>query len=750
MKEFIKSSYRNVLTILAILGIGSIALSYLLKTSLVIFSITSLVGAIGTYAFARSEMEESEVGKNFMLLVASLFSGVFGIVHQVIYSSVYKGIMKLASTDMSGLGGMYENMAGTAFFLSAILNIFVVFAVVIYARDESRKETLLSLKDMSIDKLKGSSDEEASTEVPDIVLCKDADTGKNVIWPHHDRYVHALILGPTGSGKTSQSIIPMIYQDMQKDNIGITVLEPKGDLAEKVWAMAKYFDKPIIYFNPMLKNCPYFNPLFGKEEDVIENMTTSFKMLAPDSSQFFLDQNENLLRNALKVLKRLEKTNPSKYAANFITLSRFVQDINGEGRQMVIEFSRIVCEEEIMKENADIAAYFLNDYFTGASGSSGRGTKTYEHTSGVRTQIQKLISNKYLRKVLNPPPMVNDIDFEEHLAKGGVIAMATAQGDLRELGKTLGLFLILQFQAGVFRRPAPEKSRMPHMFYIDEFQEFANPSMGILLTQGRSYRVGCHLATQAREQIALGPDGRSFLSLVSANARSVIVYPGIESNDAEYFSRQFGEIEEEVEKEVRTKKPFDPFKGSFSYDRDVTIRTEKLKKTRFSPSDIRFRPFKEITYCIVSKNTLQPPGVGKIEFIPKDVNDELDDMIEKFREENMLGPGSSNSLNVNNNSFVNTVENNKSMYYDNNDTEMSKNVINTDITSNTNMDIGIDIDIDDIFSNNSIEGIENTIYDLEEDKFESPKNEPSGPPVEESIVFDDEDIQFNSGIDFLG
>lgn len=258
--------------------------------------------------------------------------------------------------------------------------------------------------------------------------------------------------------------------------------------------------------------------------------------------------------------------------------------------------------------------------------------------------------------------------------------------------------------------------------------------------------MGCHLATQAREQIALGPDGRSFLSLVSANARSVIVYPGIESNDAEYFSRQFGEIEEEVDKEVRTKKPFDPFKGSFSFDRDVTIRTEKLKKTRFSPSDIRFRPFKEITYCIVSKNTLQPPGVGKIEFIPSDVNDKLDDMIEKFRQENMLGPGSSNSSNVNNNSFVNTVENNEPMYYHNNDIEMSKNVINTDINSNTDMDIGFDID--DIFSSSSIKGIEDVIEDVEEDMVESPKGNSN--PVEESIVFDDEDIQFNSGIDFLG
>ena len=419
---------------------------------------------------------------------------------------------------------------------------------------------------------------------------------------------------------------------MQRKNIGITVLEPKSDLAEKVWAMAKYYNKPVLYFNPVLDTCPYFNPLHGREEDVVENLTTTFKMLSPDSSQFFQDQNENLLRNALKVLKRLEVAYPTKYNATLIALSRLIQNINDEGRRMVIEFSRLSGTEELVKENADIAAWFLNDYFTGAAGGKG-GTKTYEHCSGIRTQVSKLISNKYLRKVLNPPIGMNDIDFEKHLAEGGVIALTTAQGDLRDLGKTLGLFLILQFQAAVFRRPLPESSRMPHMFFVDEFQEFSNPSFGILLTQGRSYRVGCHLATQARDQIALGRDGKSFLSLVSANARNLVIYPGIEAGDAEYYSRQFGEVEKESTREVETVKPFDPFRGNMSFSRDVTRRVEKVTKTRFSPSDIRFKPFKEITYCIVKNNTLQPPGVGKIEFIPREINDKLDQMLDDFRNE---------------------------------------------------------------------------------------------------------------------
>ena len=141
----------------------------------------------------------------------------------------------------------------------------------------------------------------------DVKLCEDLETGSPVIIPYKDRFLHMLILGPTGSGKTSQSIIPMLNQDVQNLEAGVTVIEPKGDLAEKIYAMSQYYGRPAVYFNPILDACPTFNPLYGKEEDVIENVVTTFNMLDPDSPQYFKDMNEQLLRNALKVLKRFKE-----------------------------------------------------------------------------------------------------------------------------------------------------------------------------------------------------------------------------------------------------------------------------------------------------------------------------------------------------------------------------------------------------------------------------------------------------------
>ena len=460
---------------------------------------------------------------------------------------------------------------------------------------------------------------------------KNIDNKKPVIVPLKDRYLHMLVLGPTGSGKTSQTIIPMINRDMQVPEIGITVIEPKGDLAEKIWAMAKHYGREVQYFNPILPDCPYFNPLYGDEGDVIENMAMTFKMLNPDSPQFFLDMNENLVRKSLKVLKRLYGND-----ATMLQLDSLIHNTGGAGEKMILEFSRISSPNEtIQKENSDIALWFMQDYFTGAKGAR-TATKTYEHCSGIRSQVAKLTSNEYLRKVLNPPPgRGSDVDFDAALENGTVITIATAQGKLRELGRFLGFFIILQLQSAVFRRPGNEFTRKGNMLYIDEFQVYANPGFEDMLTQGRSYRVASHLATQSRALIGRGgQSGKDFLEVVSTNCRNVVVYPGGSQADDQYFEKYFGEIEEtRVDKGISRKK--------FSFFHDGGAKTESLRevterKSRFSATEIHFRPFGQITYALMKNNSVQAPGVSEIEYIPRELNELLDNMVAEYNEAQLV------------------------------------------------------------------------------------------------------------------
>lgn len=458
----------------------------------------------------------------------------------------------------------------------------------------------------------------------DIVLCKNVDTGQDVIIPSKDRFLHMLILGPTGSGKTSQIILPMLNQDLQNHDIGVTVIEPKGDLAEKAYAMAQYYGRPAVYFNPIAESCPCFNPLYGKEEDIIENMVTAFNMLNPDSQQYFKDMNEQLLRNALKVLKRLKGNE-----ATLIDLSRLISNAMGEGRKLVMEFTKKSTSdkrltESMKKENDDVANYFLGDYFNEKS-------KSYENTSGVRSQISKIVSNKFLRRVLNPDHGKNDVDFDKHLEAGTVICISTAQGKLQDLGKYLGFFIILNFQSSVFKRPGRENDRRHHMLYIDEFQTYANPGFANMLTQGRSYRVASHLATQNRALIGMGSgkDGDDFIELVSTNARNTVLFPGGNYMDAKYYSDQFGEIMQRDYQIGVSKTKFNPLYFEAGKAPTESSRMSEKLAARYTPTDIILKKKKEITYSIIVDGVLRPAGVGKVEYIDKDLNERLDKMIEE-------------------------------------------------------------------------------------------------------------------------
>lgn len=521
--------------------------------------------------------------------------------------------------------------------LSPLMVVICIIVFITLYRSDSAKEKIERIKEMI---KTGSLPDQKPGRNGDVVLCIEKETGRPEIWPYKDRFLHMLILGPTGSGKTSQTILPLLNQDMQNREAGITVLEPKGDLAQKAAMMAQYYSREFIYFDPSFKNCPHFNPLFGKESDVVENMATTFRMLNPDSPQFFLDLNEQLMRNAVKVLKRLDKAEGVDGRwATFIRLSQLLQNSAGQGRKMVVAFSTIRTDtQEEAKENADIASWFLNDYFAERS-------KVYENTSGVRSQVAKLVSNEHLRNVLNPDfdkGERNQLDFDKHLAEGGVLCICTAQGTLRDLGKYLGYFIILQLQSAVFRRPGNENTRRAHFLYIDEFQTYSNPGFSDMLTQGRSYRVACHLATQARAQMAMGGgrDGRNFVQLVSTNARNIVLYPGCSNDDAEYYSKQFGEYEKVEIQKGESHKKFNLLTGGMDKlgHPTETIRESKKMTAIFSPSDLIYRPFGEIVYCLIKNNSIQTPKVGLISYIPADMNQKLDEMIEVFDAENKKDP----------------------------------------------------------------------------------------------------------------
>ena len=441
-----------------------------------------------------------------------------------------------------------------------------------------------------------------SPERGDVFLCRDIKTGENVHIKAKDRFLHMLILGPTGSGKSSLVLLPLIKQDIENPEVGVTIIDPKGDLAEMVVALCELSGRKALYFNPALKTCPKFNPLEGKEDEVVENMVLVFRMLLAESPDFFKDTVEKLLRVSLKLLKRV-KTNPT-----LIDLENLLSDNNGIGMQYVTnlqEKNKSIENKALYHENANIIQFMVTEYFD-------RKGEVYMQTSSLRTQISRLNDNKHLRNVLNPPNGKSEIDFAKALENGQIIAITTAQGVLNQtLSRLLGLFLIINFQSVVIKRSGDEHTRRPHFLYIDEFQEYANPSFSVLLTQGRSYRVGSVLATQNRQLIA--GDGKSegliFLDLVSANARNIVLLPDLPYMDADYYSKNFGT--RKIKKYSHSKSSDKRSYTYSSHSKSFSIEEQPI----LTATEISQQPFGTFTYKLVENASSRRASQGKAKFV---------------------------------------------------------------------------------------------------------------------------------------
>jgi hypothetical protein len=415
---------------------------------------------------------------------------------------------------------------------------------------------------------------------------------------------------------------------------GVTVIEPKGDLAEKVYAMGKLANREVLYFNPVAPDCPSFNPLDGDETEVSETLATVFEMLTPDSKQYYKDLSNDLIKKSIMVLKRIEfaytdpDTGISSKPATLIRLSDLIQNTDGSARRILNELSEIPCfSKSEQKQNQDTIAWFLGEYY------KERNDVIYQNTSGVRTQVSNLIQNKYLRKILNPENGKSDINFDKHLEEGGLLAITTAQGELRGLSSYLGYFIIFTLQSSIFRRPGNEWTRKPNFMYVDECQKYLTTGFCDILTQGRSYRVSAILATQSREMLGMnaGNNAKGFLATISANCRNVILFPGIASEDAEYYSKSFGDI---IKQDVRTSESAQKFSLGAGY-RPPTESVSKADKreAEYSSSDLMYKAFNSITYRIIKEKTVQRARTGTVNWIDKATDNKINKIVKKYTEE---------------------------------------------------------------------------------------------------------------------
>lgn len=350
-------------------------------------------------------------------------------------------------------------------------------------------------------------------------------TNNPIILGGSDPFTHMLCVGPTRCGKTSTILLPMIYQLLvQKKRgkaLGLSVIEPKGDLAWEVKEFCDAMDIPYVYLDPDSPDTDYFNVMEGDEDSVVEATVAVLQSMFGKQEAFFATIQELSTRNVTRLLKQLK--------GDDLTLLDVLSTLRDENllKQHLEDLREKV-------GNTDLISFFDNELL-GALADQYR-----KLVVGLRAQLENMTSNTKLRRIIGQKSSIN---LDKHLNEGGVLIVNTALGTLKKAGDAFGMFVNMHLQSATFRRPGTEKTRIPHYMIIDEYSRYINPDVEMFLSVAASYRVAGIFAIQSLGQLEIesgkiGP--KAMKQAIMTSCRNKIAFCGLSATDAKEFADEFG------------------------------------------------------------------------------------------------------------------------------------------------------------------------------------------------------------------
>lgn len=499
---------------------------------------------------------------------------------------------------------------------------------------------------------------------PDVELGKNIHTEEMVTIPGFDRSLNSLIVGGIGTGKTAALALPMINQDLhhmtnfindfptlsKRDDYltkdvagrhlnGITVIEPSNDLCMKTLQLVKAHgipDEAITYINPLDPNTPSINPMRGPVDKVAEVFAQIIAGLnnSGASGNFFFEQAQ---RNHLKQHIYLLKLHDPDLQPTFGTLIDMYNSPN------MVHKMHVALKETLPKNIDDIEDRQERNYWKIIQGidewfdltilpkkeRSGNGEQQVfdpntgaaqffdaksEHVQGLRNILNDIGSNPYIRNVLFGE---SEFDFDEHFAKGGVLLVNTAKGQLVDLARVLGKLVLMNLQNATFRRPN-DVSPFHHIM-VDEAPDYFYDAFREFPVQSRKYKVIITVIMQTIAQMA-DEYGENYMTTLIAGMRNRMVYGDVPAMDANYFSDLFGE--KQVFDEGQTEMSVSPLqdnpqtRGGSSY--------AKVKEPAMTPAEIMFQDAFHCAVKIVEHNKPLPVQQIEANFLPAEAFIEAD------------------------------------------------------------------------------------------------------------------------------
>lgn len=324
-----------------------------------------------------------------------------------------------------------------------------------------------------------------------------------------DRLFHTYAIGKTGTGKTTL-LETIALQDMMSGR-GVTVIDPHGDLAERLVAqIPPWRERDLIYLNAPDLSQPYgYNPLRRVQTDRIplaaSGLMEAFKKLWDEAWGVRM---EHVLRNTLYALIEFGD-------ATLPDILRMLTDTTF--RKQVL--ARV--------KNDQVKAFWTKEF------PKYNPRYQQESIAPIQNKVGAFLADPRLYRMFTSPQV--DIHFRKIMDEGKILIVNLAKGRLGEdSANLLGALLVTTLGLAAFSRAdVEEDKRSDYHVFIDEFQSFTTLSVANMVSELRKFHVGLVLAHQHLYQ--LEPEVRH---AVLGNVGTMISFR-LGPEDARIFAREF-------------------------------------------------------------------------------------------------------------------------------------------------------------------------------------------------------------------
>jgi hypothetical protein len=342
-------------------------------------------------------------------------------------------------------------------------------------------------------------------------------TNRQVYLAAEDRLRHLYLIGQTGTGK-SVLLKNIIKQDILSGN-GVCFIDPHGNDVQDILASIPperiadviYFD-PAHIERPMGLNMLEFDAAHPEQASlVVDELLGIFKKLFGAIPESMGPAFEQYFRNAaLLVMSDPDSGN------TLLDISRVFSDEPFRKAKLV------ACKNPIVKK-------FWQEIAEQATGDQG----LQNYAPYVTSKFDSFTANEFVRPII--AQQHSAFNFRDIMDNKKILLVNLSKGRIGDLNANLlGLVIVGKFtMAALSRADSFGKELPPFYLHIDEFQNFATPSIATILSEARKYKLSLTVAHQFIAQLT-----DEIKNAVFGNVGSMVSFR-IGADDAEFLEKQF-------------------------------------------------------------------------------------------------------------------------------------------------------------------------------------------------------------------